>query len=176
MRRSVWLAGVFAILIATAHGNGPTKHCTSPQYHQFDFWIGDWDAFDVETGARDAHVRVDRILDGCVLHEQYEGANGHLGESFSIYDAFRRMWHQTWVTNRGELLTIEGTLENGAMLLAGASLDSGGHEKRVRGNWKPVKGGVQETAVTSIDGGKTWKPWFDVLFRPVHSTERRNSD
>ena len=166
MRCSVWLAITLLILIATAPASDSARPCTAPEYHQFDF----------ETGTRDAHVRVDSILDGCVLHEQYEGADGHRGESFSIYDASRKLWHQTWVTNRGELLMIEGTLQNGSMVLAGANLDSAGHEKRVRGEWKPINGGVRETAVTSADGGKTWKPWFDLLFRPTSSTEHKNSD
>jgi hypothetical protein len=173
LRRSIWLAMALAILTASAQA---ADHCAAPEYHQFDFWIGDWTAFDFETGDQDAHVRVDRILDGCVLHERYEGADGHRGESFSIYDASQKVWHQTWVTNRGELLMIEGTLQDGLMVLAGANLDSAGHEKRVRGVWKPVKGGVRETAVTSGDGGKTWKPWFDLLFRPASATEHRDSD
>jgi ketosteroid isomerase-like protein len=29
-----------------------------------------------------------------------------------------------------------------------------------------MSGGVRETAVTSTDGGKSWKPWFDLVFRP----------
>jgi hypothetical protein len=36
---------------------------------------------------------------------------------------------------------------------------------QVRGEWKPENGNVRETAVTSTDGGKTWKPWFDLVFR-----------
>jgi hypothetical protein len=32
----------------------------------------------------------------------------HKGQSFTIYDVARDVWHQTWVTNRGELLEIEG--------------------------------------------------------------------
>jgi hypothetical protein len=47
----------------------------------------------------------------------------------------RDVWHQTWVTDRGRLLVIEGHL-------------------------------VRETAVRSIDGQKSWQPWFDLIFRP----------
>jgi ketosteroid isomerase-like protein len=36
----------------------------------------------------------------------------------------------------------------------------------VRGWWKPANGEVRETAATSSDDGKTWKPWFDLAFRP----------
>jgi hypothetical protein len=35
-----------------------------------------------------------------------------------------------------------------------------------RGIWYLDKGGVRETAEASPDGGKTWKPAFDIVFRP----------
>lgn len=147
----------------------PQRHraCTAPEYHQFDFWIGDWDAFDLDKPTvLAAHNRVDRILDGCVLREDYRSLDGSEGQSFSIYDASRRVWHQTWVTNRGKLLVIEGQFRSGEMVLAGVDRTEEGKERQVRGVWKPVKDGVRETAVTSVDGGNTWQPWFDMIFRP----------
>jgi hypothetical protein len=140
--------------------------CSAPEYHQFDFWLGDWDAFEIGSSVKDAHIRVDRILEGCVLREDYQGANGHKGQSFTIYDASRKLWHQTWVTNRGELLVIEGQFKSGEMVLSGSDLTPSGQPRQVRGTWKPVDGGVRETAVTSLDAGKTWQPWFDLIFRP----------
>jgi len=140
--------------------------CTAPEYRQFDFWVGDWDAFDVDNPTtKVARTQVDLILDGCVLREDYQGADGHQGQSFSIYDASRKVWHQSWVTNRGELLMIEGKFEAGEMVLSGVDRATSG-QPLVRGVWKGVSGGVRETAVTSTDGGRTWKPWFDLVFRP----------
>jgi ketosteroid isomerase-like protein len=138
--------------------------CTAPEYQQFNFWIGDWDAF--EGDHRVARTRVDRILDGCVLREDYEGTDGLKGQSFNIYDASRKAWHQSWVTNRGQVLVIEGKLQADAMVLAGSYVSARGEQTLVRGTWKPLNEGVRETAVTSIDGGTTWNPWFDLVFRP----------
>ncbi|MFZ0213019.1 MAG: hypothetical protein WBE20_13470 [Candidatus Acidiferrales bacterium] len=141
--------------------------CAAPEYHQFDFWIGDWDGFDVDKpGVVAARNHVDRILDGCVLREDYRGMDGSEGQSFTIYDATRKVWHQTWVTNRGKLLVIEGNVQNGEMVLRGVDRLANGPKRQVRGTWKSVMEGVRETAVISTDGGKTWKPWFDMLFRP----------
>jgi hypothetical protein len=145
------------------------RPCDHAPYHQFDFWVGDWEVFEFGTEAKDAHVKVERILDGCVLHEIYEGVDGTRGESFSIYDSSRKLWHQTWMTNRGRLLMIEGNLKDGALVLVGSDLTPQGKERRVRGVWKPVKGGVRETAVTSLDGGKSWQPWFDLIFRTAQA-------
>jgi hypothetical protein len=145
--------------------------CSAPEYRQFDFWIGDWDAFDIDhPEIVVARTRVGRILDGCVLLEDYQAANGAHGESFSIYDVSRKVWHQSWVTNRGKLLTIEGGMQGNSMVLSGADRDAG-KERRVRGTWQPVSKGVRETAVTSTDRGKTWNVWFDLIFRP-HQEKR----
>jgi hypothetical protein len=166
---AIWAAAAFAVLAPAcqAIAQAPEHACTAPEYRQFDFWIGDWDAFDAsDPKTSTAHVRVESILDGCVLKETYEGANGAQGQSFSIYDRTRGVWHQTWVTNRGALLTIEGKFEGGAMVLVGSDRTAEGKERKVRGVWKVEAGGVHEHALTSIDGGATWTLWFDLIFRP----------
>jgi Domain of unknown function (DUF4440) len=163
---------VFGLLIATGIAvsgmicfGGQSKsaaYCFDPKYHQFDFWVGNWDVFEFGNPTKVAHARIDSILGGCVLREEYDGADGHQGQSFSIYDAMRKVWHQTWVTNRGELLQVEGRIEHGQMVLRGTNLNGA----LVRGTWTPIKGEVRETAVSSKDGGNSWQPWFDLMFRP----------
>jgi len=152
----------------TADGQTPKRAaCLAPEYHQFDFWIGDWDTF--ELNDRDkvvARNRVDSILDGCVLREVYEQGDGLTGQSFTIYDAARKVWHQSWVTNRGQLLVLEGGMQSDRMVLSGTDRTADGKSIQLRGVWTRVEGGVRETAETSADGGKTWKPLFDIVFRP----------
>jgi hypothetical protein len=169
---------IFAILLCAAiAGTAPAPlppappqkpaACTAPEYRQFDFWAGDWDVFDLDKpGAAVARAHVDAILDGCVLREDYQDNSGTKGQSFSLYDTTRSVWHQTWVTNRGRLLMIEGKLQAGEMVLTGSDLTAEGNPRTIRGVWKPVEGGVRETAVLSLDAGKTWQPWFDLVFRP----------
>jgi ketosteroid isomerase-like protein len=153
----------------------PPASCAAPAYRQFDFWAGDWEVFEIGGATKVAHARVDVILDGCVLREYYQGTDGHKGQSFTIYDAARNVWHQSWVTNRGELLMIEGEFEDREMVLSGEDHAKG---VLVRGRWKPENGNVREIAVTSTDGGMTWKPWFDLVFRPAMSAtdKTRSSD
>lgn len=166
MRYSLLLTLYFVIesLVCLGQGAKPVP-CMSPEYHQFDFWVGDWDAFEAGSSSPVAHTKVDRILDGCVLREDYQDTSGHKGQSFTIYDASRKVWHQTWVTNRGELLVIEGKLEEIDIVLSGSDRTADGKERLVRGTWRPVRGGVREFAARSLDGGKTWKEWFDITFR-----------
>lgn len=180
--RAFPLLTLFAIVTAlpmtraSANDSPKRSSCAAPEYRQFDFWIGDWNTYDFgDPNKLVAHLRVDPILDGCVLREDYKGTDGHEGQSFTIYDATRKVWHQTWVTNGGQLLTVEGTFQNGEMVLSGADQTTDGTERHVRGVWKPEKDSVRESAVTSIDGGKTWKPWFDIIFRSTTSPADQDS-
>lgn len=138
--------------------------CAEPAFRAFDFWAGTWDVYDVGGQNKVASARIDPILDGCVLREDYQQFDGHHGQSFTMYDATRHVWHQSWVTNRGELLEIEGTVQDGSIVLSGEDRDA---RTLVRGVWKPGHGNVRETAETSADQGKTWKAWFDIIFRPA---------
>lgn len=151
---------------ANAHVQHPMA-CADSTYRQFDFWIGDWDVVDADSPTVIvAHARVELILNGCVLHEIYKGLDDHEGESFSIYDVSRNTWHQSWVTNHGNLLTIEGHLRGAAMILEGTDHLPDGKPRQVRGEWRSENHGVREVAARSTDGGVTWVPWFDLLFKP----------
>src|SRR6516225_4277680 len=105
------LVAELRVHVASAE-NPSSAPCALATYHQFDFWIGDWEVFDAGSPNKVAQARIDSILDGCVLHEDYRGLDGHEGQSFTIYDNSRGVWHQTWMTNGGALLQIEGKLEN----------------------------------------------------------------
>jgi hypothetical protein len=156
----------FAVMAMTAMM--PMKErtaCTRPEYHQFDFFLGDWDVFDVGSSKVKAHNVVTRMLDGCAVREVYTRTDGYVGESFSVYDSTRAIWHQSWVTNRGELLLLDGALKNGDMVLSGPNRTQTG-TSTIRGIWHvQANGSVRETAEQSIDGGKSWSPVFDLEFR-----------
>ncbi|MGA9343405.1 MAG: nuclear transport factor 2 family protein [Rhodanobacteraceae bacterium] len=164
------LAGSYTAC-ADADGGGsrmPTP-CTSAAYRQFDFFVGDWDAFEIGAPAEIiARNQVSSILGGCTVLEDYRQSDGVHGESFSIYDASRESWHQTWVTSRGTLLLLDGGVRNGDMVLTGTEQATHGTSSLLRGVWHRDGASVRETAQRSRDGGKTWKPVFDIEFRPHH--------
>ena len=145
--------------------------CTASEYRQLDFWVGDWDAFDIDDQkVPAAHAQVSPILQGCSLLEDYQQTDGLHGQSFSTYDRSRNVWHQTWVTNRGSLLVVEGKMEGDKLVLRGT--DNIRHAD-YRVTWERDSKGVRETAVSSKDGGKTWTPVFDMVFRPHSTAEGR---
>jgi len=149
-----------------AQPSAPPPPCSRPEYRQFDFWLGDWDVFDAGEAKPSMRIRVEKILDGCALRESYRDDSGKMGESYNIWDASRKVWHQTWVTNRGQLLMVDARMQDGSMVFDGPIPAGNGPPDRIRVVFKPEAGGVRQTAETSPDGGKTWRPLFDMTFRP----------
>jgi len=162
------LAGSVA-MVATNHRAPHTRapSCDGAEYHQFDFFEGDWDVYDF--GVPDsviAHNVVTPMAGGCAIREVYTQRDGMQGESFSTFDASRQLWHQSWVTNHGSLLLLDGRLDGGRMVLTATVHDGKGGSSLLRGIWIPARGSVRETAQRSTDGGKRWEPVFDIVFRP----------
>lgn len=156
-----------ASAMATPAATTPTSSgCIAAEYHQLDFWIGDWDTFETDApgGPSVARARVEPIAQGCAIHELYEQNDGLIGDSILSYDPVRKQWQQTWVTNRGSIMMLWGNFKDGALILEGEVHLRDGKSAMQRITWKTQDKGVRESAVLSKDGGKTWTPAFDVLF------------
>ena len=110
------LLGAIALTVTlSVSGRAETAPCAAPQNRQFDFWVGDWEVTQPD-GTVAGTNRVEIILGGCVLQENWESANGKsVGHSFNLY-ARDGKWHQTWVDNSGLLLELVGGLEDGRMV------------------------------------------------------------
>ncbi|MBS0389437.1 MAG: hypothetical protein JSR15_13245, partial [Proteobacteria bacterium] len=85
--------------------------CGAEVRHQFDFWIGDWSV--TEHGKAAGTNRIDRLLDGCALLENWVGAGGGRGHSLNFYDPRRALWQQTWVDATGGSLNLTGQFSDG---------------------------------------------------------------
>ena len=134
--------------------------CASPEYHQFDFWVGDW-TVTAPNGKVVGTNTIDRPLGSCVLQEHWIGAGGTHGSSFNIYDAARKLWHQTWVDDHGTLLLLDGAYADGKMTLSGGTSTINRITWEQKGS-KPDR--VRQLWETSTDGGKTWQTSFDGLY------------
>ena len=135
--------------------------CSAPEYRQFDFWVGTWDV--MEEGKLAGTNRIDSILGGCVLHENWKGSTGMAGTSLNAYDAPADRWRQSWADSNGSVLLLEGKFQNGTMVLEGTRPAKGG-EARHRISWQRIGGDpnrVRQLWEVSRDGGKSWSNVFD---------------
>ncbi len=134
--------------------------CAAPEHRGFDFWLGEWQVRTPD-GKLAGTNRIDREYDGCVLHERYTTGRGYSGESFNVYDAPRKVWHQTWVDTSGMLLTLEGGLRDGKMVLEGQTSGADGVLTRHRITWTPNADGTVRQFWESTDAKGQWTVAFD---------------
>ena len=137
---------------AAAQTTGP---CSAQEYRQFDFWIGEWEV--EANGAQAGTNRITKILDGCVIMEEWEGGSNFKGKSFNRYDPVTQKWEQYWVDNKGGVLRISGGYADGKMVMSGESVGpTGSVVDRI--TWHNKKNGtVRQIWDKSSDGGKTWQ-------------------
>ena len=154
------LLGLVASGAAVAQAPPPPPACTAPEHRAFDFWIGEWNVHGPQ-GRLAGTNSIKREIGGCVLHERYDTGRGYSGESFNIYDAPRKVWHQTWVDSGGLLLQLEGGLRDGRMVLEGSTMGADGKNTRHRITWTPNADGSVRQLWESATGGDDWKVAFD---------------
>ena len=90
----------------------PPPPCSTAEYRQLDFWVGEWDAEFALPGGKTGRA-VNRItrdeFGDCVIAEHFEQADiGYVGRSHSTWDRVRKQWVQTWVDNQGGYITLAG--------------------------------------------------------------------
>jgi hypothetical protein len=97
---------------AAAAAAPPPPSCSTAEYRQLDFWVGDWEAEFALPGGKTGHA-VNRItrneFGDCVIAEHFEQPDiAYVGASHSMYDPARKKWVQTWVDNGGAYITLVG--------------------------------------------------------------------
>ena len=155
------LFGVIALgATAPALGQAAPPACAGADHRAFDFWIGEWNVHGAD-GKLAGTNSIRRAMGACVLHERYDTGRGYSGESFNIYDAPRKVWHQTWVDSGGLLLLLEGGLREGRMVLEGRTMGTDGKITRHRITWTPNADGSVRQFWESTGAAGEWTVAFD---------------
>lgn len=137
--------------------------CNDEEHRQFDFWLGTWDVTPAGSAAPAGVNTISSVQDGCVMFEQYE-SGGFTGMSLNFYDSKTQNWHQTWMSNAGGAVYLEGGLnEDGAMEMSDKDLPVSAVTGVVnKVTWTPnPDGSVRQHWESSTDGGETWSTVFD---------------
>lgn len=148
------------------------KPCSRPEFRQFDFWIGEWEAFGVK-GAKAGDSKISVILDSCVILEEWTSANAqqgliYSGKSFNSYNAATKQWQQTWTDNTGnttEFLRGEGDKGKIIYYADRVTGPDGKQFMRRLTFTKLDNNKVRQFGELSNDGGKTWIVEYDLEYR-----------
>ena len=147
-------------LSGVASAQAPAPACTSAAHRAFDFWIGEWQVHGAN-GKLAGTNSITKVHGDCVLHEQYRTPGAYSGESLNIYDASRKVWHQTWTDSTGLLLILEGGLQDGKMVLEGKGVDAAGAPIKHRISWSQNPDGSVRQHWESTNAAGQWTTAFD---------------
>ena len=160
------VAGICLLSVADLLVAQAPPACAAAEYHQFDFWVGDW-TVTTPQGALAGTNRIERTVDGCVLQEHWVGSQGGSGTSLNMWVAADKRWHQVWMDASGSMLELKGALEGSNMVMSGehATAGASGGVTIERITWTPQPGGsVRQLWESSKDGGATWTTQFDGVY------------
>lgn len=163
---------VFSSLLAVANAQTAKLPCGKPEFRQFDFWIGEWEAFGVK-GNKAGDSKISVILDSCVILEEWTSTGAqqgliYSGKSFNSYNSASKQWQQTWTDNTGnttEFLRGEGG--NGKIVYYADKVTGPKGEIFMRRLTftKLSTDKVRQFGELSNDGGKTWATEYDLEYR-----------
>lgn len=154
---------------------GKPVPCSDEIYRAFDFWIGEWDVYAGDQLA--GHNRIEPILNGCALSENWQSVTGGHGHSYNSFDRLTGHWNQFWVDDKGSVLRLVGDPEalgphKKGMSLMGL-LPSATKAKQMtthRIRWSVEDHEqVRQLWESSTDGGDNWTVLFDGLYVPKGS-------
>jgi tetratricopeptide (TPR) repeat protein len=155
----------FTSLLNLVHKNAAP--CDQPEFHQFDFWLGDWDVFSASGGPRQGTSHIAAEMGGCVVWENWTSASSsYFGKSYNTYNNNLHRWEQYWVDNAAGVIFFHGNLNNGVMdYWTDDIVQPDGHKLQRHLQFIPMAAGkIRQFSQASLDGGKTWNTEYDFLY------------
>jgi len=161
-----------AILFTTLQTLSSQKPCSLPVFRQFDFWVGEWEAYGPK-GNKAGDSKISIILDSCVILEEWKSANAqqgliYSGKSFNTYNIATKQWQQTWVDNTGnttEFLRGAGT-DGKIIYYADKVVGQQGKIFMRRLTFTKLNNDkVRQLGERSDDSGTTWTSEYDLEYR-----------
>ena len=164
---------LFCLILASAatgqNDESTTCPCCASEYRQFDFWLGDWVAYNLQDSQKVAGTnRIVLLQDSCIIQENWVSQSGqYTGTSYNWYDRQTSRWYQSWIDNQGGSLRMSGGMEGDRMVLySGEMKNSQGEPYLNRITWTPNPDqSVRQHWEISKDQGETWQTVFDGLYR-----------
>jgi hypothetical protein len=132
---------------------------------ELDFWIGTWE---VSWAGGTGTNRIERILGERVIHERFDGGDSEStlhGQSWSVFDAERRLWRQVWVDDQGSFLDLVGERADGSFVFTRLAPERGpaAGQRMVFRDVAPD--GFRWTWELSLDDGASWEVRWEIAYR-----------
>lgn len=169
MKNFILLSAFFCFVKTTAAQQLPRSN---PVYRQFDFWIGEWEAFG-KNGQKAGNSKISLVLDSCIILEEWTSASvnrglRYAGKSFNTYNAVTKQWQQTWVDNTGGSTEyLEGKFDNKKIILLTKPFPFSRDTLAIRRLtfFDLDRNKVRQLGEISKDNGMSWVTEYDLEYR-----------
>ena len=151
---------VLMALATSAAAQQPAQPCHSAEYSKLDFWVGEWNVVS-EAGENVGHNKIEKIVGGCAIIENWTDAQGGSGKSLFYFFPQTKQWKQVWVTDAGNVKEKQLLAEfsGPGARFQGTMRKKDGGSYLDRTTLTPLPNGdMQQVIELSFDNGKTWDP------------------
>ena len=162
------LAGCATANAQQQQGQPQQPPCSTAEFHQMDFWLGDWDAHYTADTSQPPGGRniITREYGGCVIQEAFDGgpqAQGLIGHSVSTYHAPTQQWRQTWVDNQGGYFALNGGPVGDDFILTNTRITENAPYQRMVFE-DITRGSFTWRWQSSADAGATWTDQWVIYY------------
>lgn len=148
------------------------KPCSGPVYRQFDFWVGEWEAYG-KNGKKAGDSKISLILDSCIVLEEWTSvpvvnSTTYAGKSFNTYNATTNQWQQTWVDNvGGSTEYLQGTFIDNSIIFKTNPFPFSKDTMALRQLtfYNLGKDKVRQLGEISKNKGQSWLTEYDLEYR-----------
>jgi hypothetical protein len=150
--------------------------CDTPEHHQLDFWLGDWQVFDGTSNELVAVDHIEKHSEGCIIQQNMTFLTdmyrrpgiGHrlTGMSISRFDG--EQWVQMWADNQWGAILFRGAPaaagSAGSMVFVTA-IPSRKRDVKLAYESRP-DGSVRILQFVAPFGSGKWVQYGDLVYRP----------
>jgi hypothetical protein len=147
--------------------------CDTPQHHQLDFWVGNWQVFDAATNQLVAFERVEKHSEGCIVQENLTfltdmyrrpGVKYRLaGIGVNRFDG--ENWLQMWADNQWGAIFLRGAPDAGGNMVFVTVIPSRKRDVKLVYENHP-DGTVRILQYVAPAGSGKWVKYGDLINRP----------
>ncbi|MGC1408842.1 MAG: hypothetical protein WA864_07870 [Acetobacteraceae bacterium] len=147
--------------------------CDTPQHHQLDFWVGNWQVFDAATNKLVAIERVEKHSEGCIVQENLTfltdmyrrpGVKYRLaGIGVNRFDGEK--WLQMWADNQWGAIFLRGAPDADGNMVFVTVIPSRKRDVKLVYENRP-DGTVRILQYVAPAGSGKWLKYGDLINRP----------
>ncbi len=158
---------IFLIVCTCLNSTTAQSPCSSAAHSQFDFWLGEWEVYHSQADTLVGHNIINKILNDCVVMENWVGRSGFAGKSFNTYNPLDSTWNQVWVDVGGSTYHFKGKFMDNAMVLRGETIGRAGGKVLFEMSFHPdsKSENVRQVWKQSKDEGTNWIVIFDGTYK-----------